>query len=99
MDHSTIENLPLKRNRSTASDDEINEKGENGIKKTTEDKIYHESNADSDNKLGLSSDEEFNLIEYLKDKEDDDAENSDQSDEDSDEDNDEPDDSEYSDDE
>ena len=97
MDPSTIENLPLKRNRSTESDDEINAKGENRIQKTNEDKIYHESH--SDNKLDLSSDEEFNLIEYLKDKEDDDAENSDQSDEESDEDNDEPDDSENSDDE
>ena len=42
-----------------------------------EDKKNDETLADSDNKVGSSSDEEFNLVEYLKDKEDDYAENSD----------------------
>ena len=99
MDPSTIESLPLKRNRSSGSDDEDNEMEECGIKKSCQDKKNDETLADSDIKVGMSSEEEFDLVEYLKDQEDDYAENSDKSDDDSDEDDSEPDDSEYSDDE
>ena len=99
MDLNNIGSLPLKRSRSTGSDEENNANAGSGSKKTFEDKKNDETLADSDNKVGSSSDEEFNLVEYLKDKEDDYAENSDQSDDDSDEVNSEPDDSENSDDE
>jgi hypothetical protein len=95
MDPAAIEELPKKRNRSTGessedcSDDEVIEKKPNDCLK------IDETFGESDIKHDLTSDEEFDLIEYLKDKEDDDL---DQSDEDSDDDNDDEDESDYSDD-